>query len=173
MSDVEVFELWVNILYEKIVIQTKNNFAKHPEKKELYLNRGDVDPHFRPQIYDCHLFDFVNIFDFIIIYDKNTFAQSVYFVFEQIMLRNGENFTLTKDYYLNGWGKSQSESLFDRGLQRRTKSNDQEMKLLKKFFNIDLIQKAIEIYQYDYQLLPLDPPLWISDMFDVKLQFAK
>ena len=91
------------------------------------------------------------------------------------MLHNGESlqdYKLKQDYYFHQWGINHNESLFDRGLQRRITSDEQESQLLKQYFNTDLIRKAIEIYKYDYQLLPLDPPWWIQELFDIKLEFG-
>ena len=160
LTDSQLFELFVNDLYEKVVVD-----------KKIY----SVNPHYRPQSYQCQLFNFVNYYDYILLYDKDHFANNIEYVLYEIdnkyrNARSNDNLTIIEsiksidERFNKDWGLYHNQSLFEQSLHFLTKSDDQEISLLKKYYTIQLAIKAFEIYTIDYTFLPLKPPLWITQL---------
>ena len=162
LSNIELFNHWVDYLYNMIVV----------EGRGYVVNR-----HFRPQYYDCQIFDLINLFDFIILYDKIHFVSNVEYILEEIIinLRESANVdTMTVEdmidnvdkIYNQGWNKSgtTSTTLFSTPLHHFTTTEDEEMKVIKQYYSKNIALKAFEMFSLDYQLLPFEPPLWILDL---------
>ena len=150
--------------------------------KKIYT----VDRHWRPQSYQCHLYDLINYYDYIILYDKHRFVNNI----EYILFEIGNNYekyglgiksnestsdvnetietkiaSIDKRFNTN-WGKYGNQSLFDKSLNVHAwaTSNDQEMNLLNRYYTRKLAMKAFAVYSIDYMFLPLEPPLWIMKL---------
>lgn len=158
-NSVVMFEEWVNILYNEFVIY----------KRDYFINE-----HFRSQIYSCQLFDLINFFDFIVVYDKYKLSHSVEYILKHIVENNnrkengdleyGVSIEYVQKHFTHVWGKYENESLFIQPRHRKTTTSDQEMSLLRKYYTKDLALKALYMFQMDYQMLPLEPPMWILDL---------
>ena len=162
----ELFNMVVDVLHETIV------------KKKVYFG---IDRHFHLQIFECQMFEYITYFDIIAIYDKVRFVDNLKYILRKIVSRN-ENFdqqggngdgdklvdmkVIEKDYFDNGWGVYGNESLFGQGFHINTMNNNDELNLLKQYFTKQNAMKALEIYQYDYMMLPLEKPWWITQLPD-------
>ena len=170
MSNVELFHSFVDILYKIIMID-----------KQLWF----LDKHFRPQVFECQLWDLITYFDYIVLYDKIHFVNNVEYILMQIELnkqhtqKNGNSVKLQSDHvtidmkyidikYNTGWGEYHNDSLFSQPLHQNSKSYDSEMILLKQYYTKDIALKALTMLAIDYVMLPLPMPWWI-DRLEEKL----
>lgn len=163
----QLFKQWIDVLYsyDNMKINTINNAG--------IKNINDwPNEHFMPQVYWCNLYQFINLYDYIVIYDKTTFETNVKYVFDRI-IKNDVTNTYSNmmvnrevDKLFNTWGDSKNESLFRRkySWNRNVKSYDDEMTLLKIYYTRSLAIRALYLYKFDYQYLPIDPPLWITTL---------
>ena len=163
-SNSQLFEIFVSDLYQTIVID-----------KKIY----SVNPHYRPQSYQCQMFNLINYYDYIILYDKTHLIDNIEYVMYHIGQKyakwndnDNDNLTIIEsiksidEKFNKDWGKYHNQTLFEQSLHVWTKSNQQEMSLLKKYYTIQLAIKAFQIYKIDYTVLPLQPPLWITQLSD-------
>ena len=165
----QLFDMTINIMHENIVKQKK------------YFQ---IDRHFHLQIFECQMFEYISYFDIIAIYDKVRFVDNLKYILQKIVSRN-ENFNnvhsngdnkkeeklidmkvIENDYFDNGWGDYGNQSLFGQGFHINTMNNNDELNLLKQYYNKRNAIKALEIYQYDYMMLPLETPWWIVELPD-------
>ena len=163
VSELQMFEWWVDILYYYLV--TNGNNTRYLE---------NVDLHFIPQIYNCNLLHLINIYDYIVIYNKHTFVNNVKYILKQVMMANSEVYNdRFEQYFMYNWGDYQNESLFERHLQRHSYSNKNQINLIQKYVNNNrsLLVKLLDIYKDDYQYLPLKPPAWIKNVYNIDIRY--
>ena len=160
LNDKELFNIAIDILYDKIVTN------------KMYFN---IDRHFRLQVFECQMYDFVSYFDMIVLYDKQRFANNLKYIMQKIVSRNVYPYDddklvemkyIEQKYFDRGWGDHGKDSLFGEGYHVNTMNNNGELKLLKQYYNKRNAIKALEIYQYDYMMLPLPTPWWITELPD-------
>ena len=147
-AKIELFNQFVNHLYEKVI--THGNGRYYWKK---------VNIHYKPQIFDGFLYHLIEYFDYIIIYNKNTFSQDIFFIVDQILNKKYKVINDT-DRYWNHWGYFANESLFETKTEHtHTIDVQSEIKLLKRYYsNINTLKLAIELYKFDYMLLPFQYP---------------
>lgn len=151
---IDMFEKFVQRLYEKVY------------DKNYYWRLVNV--HYTPQIFYGILYHVIEYFDYIVIYNKNTFHNDIWYIFNQILVNkyNIINNTLSDNYWKH-WGYFNNQSLFDEKLKTvhtNVENVESEMYLLKRYFaNVDILNKAIQLYKYDYMLLPfVYPPKFVT-----------
>ena len=189
-----LFASWIDRLSKYRIFFTLNG------KKNLKSRRSDDDDdnykkhggspnrHWIPQIYWCGMYRFIQLFDYIIIYDKMTFAHNVRFILTQIVWNaHGNNNNITSEVNLNSTNihNNQTVVIQDRdkvheyvdmlvkeldvtGESQESHHNirtiEEEMGVLRKYYTKETALKAMKMYLLDYHYLPLEPPLWIADL---------
>ena len=139
------FEMFVSNLHDRVFIE-----------KNIY----NIDKHFKPQFYVCHMFDLIETFDFILFYDKIHFLSNLKYILKQIILHNEKIRNIDIDSYIEKKYFQDDENV-DR---LNVKTQEAQLQLLSSYFTKQTAMKALEIYSLDYQWLPLSPPLWIQNL---------
>ena len=156
----------VDALYYKFVI--------NPSSKIL------IDDHLAPQSTHSNINFFISQFDYIIILDKETFGINMYQILIELKSKNILKHSNDFDFY---WKNKFGVDAFNVTLDKNgsivpivkkqkftghttTSSSVQELNFLRKLFNnTQTLEKALEIFKYEYLFLPFEyPPKWIYNL---------
>ena len=153
---IELFDKFVPSLYNKIMYggEAYNYGWRH------------VNIHYKPQIFTGMLYHLIEYYDYIIIYNKTTFSNDILYIVNEILV-NKYHVMENGDMYLNHWGVFRNISLFNTKTTHTIATTSQkENQLLKQYYsNITTLKLAIQLYKYDYMLLPFEyPPKFVQQL---------
>ena len=125
------------------------------------INAGKVsriNDHYRPQYTFCGLAKYLNHFNFIIYYDKESVANQTY----EFM----ENAGIDIDRYYYNWGEYHNETMFVSKVHPTSKMSkstlDDKIAFYSKFYSKKLAEKALSVFDTDYKTFKFPYPEWLE-----------
>ena len=164
-----MFDEVVDAMYEKLVINPNDH------KKTI------INEHFQAQTMFGYIFYLIEKFEYIIILDKETFGINIFQLLFELKKKNR-----LKHDDVNFYWQQHGRPVFDVELNKSgalvmnkykskyqftghstSKSSEKEFKLFRTMFeNKQTLEKALEIFKYDYLLLPFEyPPRYLSTQY--------
>lgn len=137
-------------MFENVIIPNFTQFAE----KVIYKieNNIEINIHYRPQVFWCDLYKYINYYNIIIYYNRETFAQE----FKNVII---ERLNLSLDMFYNHWGEFQNETLLGSQTIHVTNSSH----VMKQYYTPELARKVYKAFIMDYTLLNIPYPTWIQE----------